>query len=115
MAWSAEFRWAIDGEWLQLPPLRLGRSQSGLGPPNRYLTVMDDDRPVLRVDLYVWEGYFQEVLFMDGQMFVGLGDVVYVVGVTDRRVVTLELDDYFGSFFRLDNSVLAASATKLFR
>jgi hypothetical protein len=115
MAWSAEIRWAIDGEWLELPPLRLGRIPSGLGTPNRFLTVTHDDRPALRVDLYVWEGFFQEILFNDDHMFVGMGDAVYVVDVTDRSVVTLELDLYFGSFFRLDTGVLVASATKLYR
>jgi hypothetical protein len=115
MAWSAEIRHCIDGEWLQIPPLRLGRVPSGLGTPNRYLTVMHGDRPALRVDLYVWEGCFQEILFIDDQMFVGMGDAVYVVGLADRSVVTLELDLYFGSFFRLDTGVLAASATKLHR
>lgn len=115
MAWSAEIRWTIDGEWLQLPPLRLGSVPPGLGTPNRYLTVLRDEYPALRVDLYVWEGYFQGILFIDDRMFLGMGDVVYVVGVSDGAVATLGVDGYFGSFFRIDDGVLVASATRLHR
>jgi hypothetical protein len=44
-----------------------------------------------------------------------MGNVVYVVHLTERRVVTLEMDGYFGHLYRLDSGVLAASATKLYR
>lgn len=41
----------IDGDVLSMEPVRVGRVPAALGTPACYVTVVENDRPILRVDV----------------------------------------------------------------
>ena len=44
----------IDAEWSRVESVRVGRVPAAVGVPDGYVTVAEDDRPVLRVDVYAY-------------------------------------------------------------
>jgi hypothetical protein len=51
---TATFTDSIDGDTLRLDPIRVGRVPVTLRTPDRYVTVVKDDEPVLRIDVYAY-------------------------------------------------------------
>jgi hypothetical protein len=100
-----------------MEPVRLGQVPTGLGTADRFVTVEDDNGPLLRLDLYrsSEESYiFEELLLWAGFVAVGWGDQLYLVSLTTRQVVALPLDSYFGHVFPAEDRLLVASAERLF-
>jgi len=60
----------------------------------------DDDRPVLRVDLYAGElsAPFKDAITWGQRVFVGNGNAVYVIAPQERSSSTIILGSYFGAF-----------------
>ena len=44
----------IDAEWVRVEPVRVGRVPAVVGTPECYVTVAEDDKPALRVDVYAY-------------------------------------------------------------
>jgi hypothetical protein len=66
-----------------MPPVRLGKVPSGLGTADLFLTISDDDRPLVRVDLYGDSSSetftFLAALVWCERVFVGFGRSVYII------------------------------------
>ena len=67
---------------------RASRSCSpGVGTPARYVTVAEDDKPVLRVDVYPYQQDhypFQDAIVWRGNLIVGLGSYVHAISIDVR-------------------------------
>ena len=108
----------VDGDWLSLDPVRVGRVSAGVGTPARYVTVSEDDEPVLRVDVYPYDPdcyTFQAAIVWRGNLIVGFGSYVHAVSVADRSTVTLALKGYFGYLYPTQDYLLIASGEQLLR
>src|SRR5580700_4170197 len=72
---------AIESPWTTMPPVRLGKVPAGLGTADLFVTISDDDRPLVRVDIY--GGFssetftFQDALIWCERVFVGFGHRVF--------------------------------------
>jgi len=108
----------IDGDWLSVEPVRVGRVPPGVGTPACYVTLTEDDRPVLRLDVYPHEPDcypFQQALVWRDNLIVGFGSYVYAISVADRSTVTISLGAYFGHLYQTRDYLLLASGEGLFR
>jgi len=113
---------AIDSPWTTMPPLRLGKVPSGLGTADLFITISDDDRALLRVDLYgdSSEESFtcQDALVWHDHVFVGFGNRVYVIDPNQQSASEISLGPtfgYFGAFYAGRDYLLAASGESLLR
>lgn len=101
-----------------MEPVRLGAVPDGLGTPDRYLTVEDDDGPRLRVDIYssVDECHaYEELQIWSGCVILGRGHHLYIVGPREPRTTVIDLGSYFGHIYPGDGFLLVASAERLMR
>jgi hypothetical protein len=112
----------IDSPWTTMPPLRLGRVPSGSGTADLFVTISDDDRPLLRVDLYGDSSSetfpFQDALAWREQVFVGFGHRVYVIDPKKQSGSEILLgtnSGYFGAFYASQDYLLVASGECLLR
>jgi len=110
---------ALDSPWTAMSPLRLGKIPAGLGTADLFLTISEDDRPLLRVDLYAdCSGPFQAVVWSE-HVFVGVERLVYVIDPKRAFASEIFLDSdawgYFGHFYPDHEYLLVASATALLR
>jgi hypothetical protein len=108
----------MDGEWCRVEPVVVGRNASGLGTLHRHVLVSDDERPLLRLDVYVHEAdcyAFEDALIWQGHVVVGFGSNVHLVSLRDRSIVSLALGEYFGHFYPTTDYLLVASGERLFR
>jgi len=115
---TASFSHSINGVWLHLEPVRVGRVPVSIRTPDRYVTVTGDDRPVLRVDVYSYGPdcfAFEEVIAWRDLILIGFGSHVHAISVVDRSAVTIELESYFGHLYPNRDFVLLASGERLFR
>lgn len=108
---------AIGPPWTTMPPLRLGRIPSGLGTADLFVTITDDDRPVLRADLYAGESCapFKDAIPWGKRVFVGYGDVLYALDPQKQSSSTINLGSYFGAFYAAEDYLLVASGAGLLR
>ncbi len=108
---------SIASPWIAMPPLRLGKLPSGLGTADLFVTITDDDRPVLRVDLYAGElsAPFKDAIAWGQRVFVGYGNTVYVIDPQSRSSSTIILGSYFGAFYAAKDFLLVASGEGLLR
>jgi hypothetical protein len=109
---------SIDGKRIRLDPIRVGRVPVTLGTPDRYVTVVKDDEPVLRIDVYAYGPdcfAFEEVIIWHDMVIIGFGSHVHAVSTADRSVVTIELGSYFGHLYPSADYLLVASGERLFR
>lgn len=114
---SAEFQHAIAEPWLSLPPVRVGSIPSGLGTPDRYVTV-DAGAVLMRVDVYgeLESGACaQQALLWKDLLVIGFGNRVFVVPFDQSEVKTIDLGSYFGSFRVEGDVLLVASADHVLR
>jgi hypothetical protein len=105
-----------------MPPLRLGRIPSGLGTADLFVTISDDDRALLRVDLYgdsSEESFaLRDALVWHDHVFVGFGNRIYVIDPKQQSASEISLgptSDYFGAFYATRDYLLAASGESLLR
>jgi hypothetical protein len=99
---------AIESPWTTMPPVRLGKVPSGLGTADLFVTINDDDGPLVRLDLYGDSSSetftFQDALVWCEHVFVGFGHRVYVIDPKTQLVSEIFLGEvgeglgYFGHF-----------------
>ena len=71
----------------------------GLGTPDRYVTVADDDDPRMRIDVYADQSSstYEDVIVWQQLVVVGYGDFIHVVSLETRDVVTVPLGSYYSN------------------
>jgi hypothetical protein len=116
---------AIESPWTTMPPVRLGKVPAGLGTADLFVTISDDDRPLVRVDIYgdfSSETFtFQDALVWCERVFVGFGHRVFVIDPKTRLASEIFLDEvgegfgYFGDFYAGKDYLLVASGDSLLR
>jgi hypothetical protein len=115
---AAAFTESIDSDTLLLDPIRVGRVPVTLGTPDRYVTVVKDDEPILRIDVYAYGPdcfAFEEVIMWHDMVIIGFGSHVHTVSTVDHSVVTIDLGSYFGHLYSTADYLLIASGERLFR
>jgi hypothetical protein len=109
----------IEEPWLSMEPVRIGRIPPGLGTPDMYVTVMDDNEPVIRIDVYGYHGEesytFSDFVVWGGMVLVGYGHRLYMVRLDDISTLTFDLQGYFGSLHIEGDRLIVASESNLFR
>jgi len=102
-----------------MPPLRLGKIPAGLGTADLFVTISDDDRALLRVDLYgdaSREIYCPpDALVWSDRVFVGFGYRVYVIDPRNQSASEIYLGREFLHFYANQAYLLVASAESLLR
>jgi hypothetical protein len=113
---------ALGTPWNRMEALRLGGLRAGSRAPDLFVTIADERRPVLRVDIYRHakpEAYVcQEAIDWQDRVFVGYGERVYVIDPAERTGYDLSLGtgfSYFGAFYATPDYLLAASGESLLR
>jgi hypothetical protein len=103
--------------WVTLPPVRLGKVPSGLGTADLFVTIEDDDGPILRADLYVGQSPFlkQEAKIWGDRGFVGFGNSVYVIDPKTQSGSVIHLGSYFADFYPTTEYLLVASGCGVMR
>lgn len=115
---TAIFTDSIGDVRLRLDPICVGRVPFTLGTASRYVIVMKDNEPLLRIDVYAYSPdcfAFEEVVIWREMVLIGFGGHVHAVSTADRSVVTVELGSYFGHFYPTSEYLLVASGVRLFR
>ena len=100
-----------------MPPLRLGRVPSGVGTADLFVTIEDDNGPILRADLYADQSPFvqESAIIWAERGFVGFGNSVYVIDPETRVGSTISLDSYFADFYWAKEYLLVATGRSLMR
>ncbi len=108
----------IDSPWVEMNPTRIGDIPAGLGTPDKYILLAQDDQPLLRVDAYrnFEESFaFHDALIWHGLLIIGWGDCAYLIDIDSGSVTKHELGSYFGHVYASDPYLLIASADRLWR
>lgn len=112
---------APDSPWITMPPLRLGRIPAGQGTAHLFVTISDDDRALLRVDLYPAfddSFTFHDAVVWYDRVFVGFGHRVYVIDPNKQSASEIYLGPdlgYFSQFYSSNEYLLVASGESLLR
>ncbi|MBA4068161.1 MAG: hypothetical protein C0501_31570, partial [Isosphaera sp.] len=87
------FTATIDGPWLDLAPVRVGRVPAGLGTPDRYLTASVGDGQRVRIDLYRGDEAcaFEDACLWGGWLVIGFGEHLHWVDPAERAARTIPL------------------------
>jgi hypothetical protein len=115
---AANISKVIDGEWRRVEPVVVGHDARGSGTLLCHVLVSDEERPLLRLDVYAHEPdcyAFEDALIWQGHVVVGFGSNVHLVSLRDRSAVSLTLGEYFGHFYPTIDYLLVASGARLFR
>jgi len=107
----------VGSAWVTMPPLRLGNVPSGLGTAGLFVTIEDDDAPILRVDLYADQSPFvkQDAMIWGERAFVGYGNSIYIIDPLRKSGSTFRLGSYFANFYATKDYFLVASDRGLLR
>jgi len=107
----------MESAWVRMPPLRLGKVPSGLGTADLFVTIEDDDTPILRVDLYADQSPFvkEDAVIWGERGFVGFGNSVYIIDPKTQSGSALRLGSYFADFYATKEYLLVASGCGLLR
>jgi hypothetical protein len=113
---------APNSPWTTMPPLRLGKIPAGLGAADLFVTIRDDDRALLRVDLYADASYetfgFRDAVVWYDRVLVGFGHRVYVIDPKRQSASQIYLgpfSGYFGHLYASKDYLLVASGDSLLR
>jgi hypothetical protein len=116
--WTA-LRNTIEGEWLSVVSAVAGSAPRGLGTPDLYVLAQLPDHGRVRVDVYRDSeevACFEDARAMGSVVVVGCGARVHFADWSRGGAVTSHaLGSYFGSLFELCDSLLVASAERVFR
>ena len=107
---------AIDGKWLDLTPIRVGRVPAAQGTPHRYVCA-ESGRNVLRVDVYADPSnemlLYEEAILWRDLVLIGSGHAVHSIGLDSGHIATINLDAYFISFYQQAEYVLVSSGDRV--
>lgn len=110
---------ARDSPWTAMPPLRLGKIPAGLGTADLFVTISDDDRALLRVDLYGDSSHEifcpPDALVWSDRVFVGFGHRVYIIDPGKQSASEIYLGREFLHFYANQDYLLVASAESMLR
>lgn len=117
---SAIITWfdSIDRPWLEMLPARIGGISAGLGTPDKYILLSQDDRPVLRVDAYRSSeecSAFSDAVTWHDFLVIGWGHGAYLIHVGSGAVTKHSLGGYFGHIYADENYLLIASDERVCR
>lgn len=114
MSFDIKFRETIDPFWLSVPRTVVGKKSLSYRTPDIYVTLADNDNPLLRVDIYA-DSYicFQEALIWNNSLCIGYGEQVYLISLSTQIVTTIECRGYFGHLYHNSDYLLIASAENL--
>jgi hypothetical protein len=114
---TAKLTHVLEPPWLQLEPLRLGDVPAGIGTPFAYVLIAEDEKPVLRLDVYPGLGCFfaEQAIIWNGFVAVGLGTGAFLVNLRTRTVAAPSVDGYFSGFWSSEEVLLVIDATGITR
>jgi hypothetical protein len=99
-----------------MEPIRLGTVPPGLGTPDRFVTLEDEQGPRLRIDLYRSADEaccFEELQLWSRLIVLGCGERLWLIDPERRNTTVIPLGSYFGSLYPGDDYLLVASADRL--
>lgn len=112
-------RSAVDGSWLNVEPVRLGKVPSGRGTADQYALVTAEGLPSLRIDLFYardQESFAFELTQVWAKWVVLCrGNHVFLVDIASRVVRDVDLGAYFSCAWSDAACLLVASAERVFR
>lgn len=97
-------------------PVSVGKAPPGVGTPAIYVTVEEDDDPILRVDVYEAEPAvhaFADAVVWAGLVVIGFGDHVHLVSPASGSANSCSLNGYFGHLYPVAERLLVADAERL--
>jgi hypothetical protein len=109
--------YTLTSPWADMEPVRLGRIPAGLETADRFVAVESDEKPLLRIDLYVSSDEtfaFEDVQAWSTFLVVGWGEHLYLVDPSTRHFLAIHLGSYFGHMYPAESHLLIASAQRLF-
>jgi hypothetical protein len=110
-----QFRSTIADSWIGMEAVKIGSISSRT--PDTYVTVMDENRPVLRVDVYGNSDEtfcFSESTVWKGWVIIGFGHRLYFVSLSDQKTLTFYLESYFRELYITRDLLFVASASQVF-
>jgi hypothetical protein len=113
---QATVRPSIQGPWLSIAPVDIGRDERLVANVAAFVTVERDGEPFMRLDIYEIQPearVFAEATIWSGFVVVGFGERAHFVSLADRTVVTLQLNGYFGHLYPTADRLLIADARGL--
>jgi hypothetical protein len=113
---EAKFQPVIDYPWAEMVPIPLGYVPTGLGTPNVYVLITEDERPLYRLDLYCdIDAYvFEAAIVWQGFVVIGYGEKLHLLSLATGQVGSFELGSYFGRIYTSERLLLVATAERLF-
>jgi hypothetical protein len=110
---------ALDGDWVRLAPVKVGRDAREGAAPSRFVLVSSAGAPVLRIDLYE-SGEpecraFEATELWAPWVVVGYGHWVHLISVESKQVTSFDLGAYFGHLYFFEDSLFVASCDYVFR
>jgi hypothetical protein len=109
---------SIDRKCLEMLPARIGGIPAGLGTPDKYILLSQDDQPVLRVDAYRSSEEcfpFRDAVIWHDSLVIGWGNCAYLINVNSGAVTKHSLGIYFGHIYAEETYLLIASGERLCR
>jgi hypothetical protein len=76
---EVKFQSVVDSLWTEMVPIPIGYVPTGLGTPDIYVLVTEDERPLYRLDLYCDIGahVFEEAIVWQGLVVIGYGEKLH--------------------------------------
>ena len=112
---TAEIHGMVEAPWLDAPVVRVGDVPSYLPTPDVYVTVADEDEPLLRVDVYAADSSaFWDAIVWKGWIVIGVGYDLHLVRPEGGNTKSVNLGYYFGHLYPTEDHLLVASGDKLF-
>ncbi len=114
---NVEFKSTIADSWLKIKPIQIGSIPIAIGTPDVYVVVQDGKNEFMRIEIFAEreESFcFSDVAIWDNWIVIGYGHRLYLVGLNDKKVLSFNLDDYYGHLYIKENFLLVASASRLF-
>lgn len=118
MTASVRMTEAVDGEWSGVDSVSVGQGPLAHETPSLFVTVADDDKRILRIDVYSNGAEcraFQDAILWRDSVIVGFGGHVHAIALADHTVVTIETSPYFGGLYATNDYLLIASGERLLR
>ncbi len=115
---AISWRDTIDSPWIGMNPTRIGDIPAGMGTPDKYILLTQNDQPVLRVDAYpsTEESFpFNDAIIWHGFLVIGWGDCAYLIDIDSGLATKHSLGMYFGHVYADGEYLLVASGDRLRR